>query len=265
MSSAPQSIVITGASSGIGRALALAYAAPGIHLALAGRDQSRLDETAGRCRAAGATVTKGLIDVRDRERTASWIRAVDDCHPIDLAIASAGITAGLGMGRLREEPAVVHDVITTNLFGAINTIDPVAERMCMRGRGRVAVVGSIGAFRGLPSCPAYSASKAGIHAYAESLRPTLAAQGVTMTIIAPGFVETALNRDIVCPKPLQMTADRAAAIIQRRLDRGDAVIAFPRLLSYGLQLTRLLPRRWVDLALVRIHVDVPDRSEPRRE
>lgn len=243
----------------------MAYAAPGIHLALAGRDESRLNETAGRCLAAGAVVTTGSIDVCDHERMASWIRAVDDCKPIDLAIASAGISAGLGMGRLREESAVVRSVIATNLSGAINTIDPVAERMCMRGRGRIAVVGSIGAFRGLPSCPAYSASKAGIHAYAESLRPTLAAQGVSITIIAPGFVETPLNRDIVCPKPLQMTADRAAAIIRRRLDRGDAVIAFPRLLAYGLQMTRLLPRRWVDLALLRVHVDIPDRSEPRRE
>jgi short-subunit dehydrogenase len=265
MSSASRSIVITGASSGIGRALAIAYAAPGVHLALAGRDQSRLDETAGRCMAAGAAVTTGLIDVRDRDRMTSWIRAVDDTGPIGLAIASAGISAGLGMGRLREDPAVARSVIATNLFGAINTIDPVVERMCMRGRGRVAVVGSIGAFRGLPSCPAYSVSKAGVHAYAESLRPTLAAQGVAITIIAPGFVETPLNRDIVCPKPLQMTADRAAAIIRRRLDRGDAIIAFPRLLAYGLQLTRLLPRRWVDLALHRIHVDIPDHSEPHRE
>lgn len=259
--SAPRSIVITGASSGIGRALAMNYAGPGVRLALAGRDEGRLADVSGQCRAKGAAVTTASIDVRDRERLAEWIRAVDDADPVELAIASAGVTAGLGIGRLRENSAIVRNVIAINLIGAINTIDPLAERMCMRGRGQIAVMGSIGALRGLPSCPAYSASKAGLHAYAESLRPTLAAQGVAISIIAPGFVDTALNRDIVCPKPLMMSADRAAEIIRRRLERGDAVIAFPRLLSFGLRLTRLLPRRLTDLAFAAVHVDVPERAE----
>lgn len=259
--SAPRSIVITGASSGIGRALAIDYAAPGVRMALLGRDEGRLDEAAGRCRSKGAEVATASIDVRDRARMADWIRAVDDADPVDLAIAGAGVTAGLGIGRLREDPVVVRNVIAINLIGAINTIDPVAARMCMRAHGQIAVVGSIGALRGLPSCPAYSASKAGLHAYAESLRPTLAAQGVGITIVAPGFVDTALNRDIVCPKPLMMSAERAASIIRRRLERGDAVIAFPRLLALGLQLTRLLPRRLTDLAFAAVHVDVPERAE----
>lgn len=259
--SAPRSIVITGASSGIGRALAINYAAADIRMALLGRDESRLEEVAEQCRSKGAAVTTASIDVRDRARMAGWIRAIDDADPVDLAIASAGVTAGLGIGRLREDPVVVRNVFAINLIGAINTIDPVVERMCMRARGRIAVVGSIGALRGLPSCPAYSASKAGLHAYAESLRPTLAAQGVGITIVAPGFVDTALNRDIVCPKPLMMSAERAASIIRRRLERGDAVIAFPRLLAFGLQLTRMLPRRLTDLAFAAVHVDVPERAE----
>jgi len=259
--SAPRSIVITGASSGIGRALAIDYAAPGVRMALLGRDEDRLEEAAGQCRSKGAQVATASFDVRDRTRMADWIRAIDDADPVDLAIAGAGVTAGLGIGRLREDPIVVRNVIAINLIGAINTIDPVAERMCMRARGQIAVVGSIGALRGLPSCPAYSASKAGLHAYAESLRPTLAAQGVGITVVAPGFVDTALNRDIVCPKPLMMSAERAASIIRRRLERGDAVIAFPRLLALGLQLTRLLPRRLTDLAFAAVHVDVPERAE----
>ena len=261
----PRSIVVTGASSGIGRALALAYAAAGIRLALAGRDQERLEEVAGQCKAKGATVTIATIDVRGHERMAAWIRAIDDADPIDLAIASAGVTAGLGIGRLQEDPVVVRNVIAINLIGAINVVDTVAERMRARGRGRIAVLGSIGALRGLPSCPAYSASKAGLHAYAESLRPTLAAQGVAISIVAPGFVDTALNRDIVCPKPLMMSAERAASIIRRRLERGDAVIAFPRLLALGLQLTHLLPRRLTDLAFAAVHVDVPERAELYKE
>lgn len=261
MSSAPRSILITGASSGIGRALATAYAAAGIHLALAGRDETRLEETAVQCRALGARVSTASIDVRDGDEMARWIRSVDDADPIELGIAGAGVTAGLGVGRLREHPTLVRNVIATNLIGAINTITPLAERMCMRGRGQIAVIGSIGALRGLPSCPAYSASKAALHAYAESLRPTLAAQGVRISTIAPGFVDTALNRDIVCPKPLMIPAERAAAIIRRRLERGEAVIAFPRLLALGLELSRLLPRRLTDLAFAAVHVDVPERAD----
>ena len=167
MTPRPRSVLITGASSGIGRALAREYAAAGMHVALSGRNQDRLDTVAADCRAKGATVTVGLVDVRDRSELSQWILSVDDAHPIDLAIANAGITAGTGMGRLREHPDIVRNVIATNLVGTINTIDPVVERMCMRGRGRIAVMGSIGAVRGLPYCPAYSASKAAVHAYAE--------------------------------------------------------------------------------------------------
>lgn len=143
----PRSILITGASSGIGRELACSYAAPGIRLALTGRNKDRLAESAARCEARGATVTPALLDVRAHERVAAWIRAVDDECPIDLVIASAGVTAGRSFGRLREDPDAARALIATNLVGTINTIDPIVERMCMRGRGHIAVMGSIGAFR----------------------------------------------------------------------------------------------------------------------
>lgn len=261
MTPKPRSILITGASSGIGMALAREYATAGTHLALTGRNQQRLEQVAADCRAKGATVTTGLIDVRDRQRLADWIFTVDDAHPIDLAIANAGITAGIGMGRLREHPDIARDVIATNLVGTMNTLDPIVERMCMRGRGRVAVMGSIGALRGLPHCPAYSASKAAVHAYAEALRGALARQGVAVTIIAPGFVETPLNDEIVCPKPLAISDVRAARIIRQGLACGRAVIAFPRLVYYTLLLTRLLPRRLTDALFARVHVDIPEKFD----
>jgi short-subunit dehydrogenase len=253
-----RSILITGASSGIGRELAYSYAAPGIHLALTGRNKDRLAESVAHCRALGAAVTEAALDVRMHEQLAAWIRSIDRHHPIDLAIACAGITAGCNFGRLREDPEAARAVIASNLVGAINTVDPVVERMCMRGHGHVAMVGSIGALRGLPYCPAYSASKAGVHAYAEGLRSVVAAQGIRITIIAPGFVETPLNRDIVCPKPLLMSAARAVRVIRRGLDRGAPMIIFPRLLYWGALLSRLLPRKWVDRILAAIKVDIPE-------
>src|ERR1700719_3517945 len=205
MSDRRRSILITGASSGIGRALARIYAAPGVHLAVGGRDPQRLDEMASQCRAAGAEVAGAIVDVRDRAKMREWVEAVDDAHPIDLVIASAGITTGLGIGRLREHPDAVRAIFAINVEGVLNTIDPVVTRMCARGRGQIALLGSLAALRGLPYSPAYSASKAAVHAYAEALRGGLRRQGVKVSLIAPGFVATALNRDIVCPKPLQLS------------------------------------------------------------
>lgn len=256
-----RSILITGASSGIGRALAQAYAAPGVRLALGGRNRERLEEIAAACRAKGAEAATAEIDVREREKLAAWIRSVDDAKPIDLAIASAGITSGLGIGRQREYPEAVRAMFAINLAGSVNTAEPVIERMCARGAGQVAFMGSIAAVRGLPSCPAYCAAKAAVHAYAESLRGGLTPQGVTVSLIVPGFVATALNKDIVSPKPLQISAERAASIIRRGLDRRRPVIAFPRLLYYGAHALRLLPARFGDYVLRLAHVDIPETSE----
>jgi short-subunit dehydrogenase len=262
MSIRKKSILITGASSGIGRALAREYAATGVHIALGGRNQERLETIAAECRAMGATVTKGCVDIRDRTRLSDWIRSVDDANPIDIAIANAGITAGIGENREREHPDLVRQVIATNLIGTINTIDPLVERMCRRGRGHIAVMGSVAAVRGLPYCPAYCASKAALHAYAEGLRSVLSRQNVNVTIIAPGFVATAMTKNIVSPKPLMMSDVRAARIIRRGLERNKTVIVFPRMLYYALMLTGFLPKRWTDIAFSAVQVDVPEKFEP---
>jgi short-subunit dehydrogenase len=257
----PRSILITGASSGIGRALALNYAGPDVRLALLGLNQEHLDEVSEQCRARGAVINAAQIDVRTRDKLAEWIRSVDDDNPLDLVIASAGIATGLGMGRLREDPDAVRAIISINLIGVLNTVDPAIERMCTRGRGQIAFIGSIAAVRGLPYSPAYCATKAAIHAYAEGLRGGLAAMGVRVSLIIPGFVATALNEDMIVYKPLLLSDVRAARIIRRGLDRGAPVIAFPRLLYYGAHLLRLFPARWVDYALNLGHVDIHETRE----
>lgn len=256
-----KSILITGASSGIGQALALAYAGPGVFLALTGRDRERLESTASAARAQDAEVATGLLDVRDQTAMAQWITEQDTRHPFDLAIANAGITTGLAPRQLAEDPAAVRALIAINLFGVFNTVEPLIAPMCARGHGQIALVGSIAGIRGLPYSPAYCAAKAAVHAYGESLRGRLAATGVHVSLIIPGFVDTPLNESISSIKPLQITGAQAALIIRRGLEKGKFVIAFPQALYLLARLARILPVRLVDKILAGIDVSIPQTRE----
>jgi NADP-dependent 3-hydroxy acid dehydrogenase YdfG len=259
-----RSILITGATSGIGRALALSYARPGLRLGLVGRDDERLRDIAERCRSAGADAREGKADVRDRAAMAELVRAWDEEAPVDLAIAGAGITSGIGEGRDIEDPDAVRAVLAVNLHGVLNTFDPLVAAMVARGRGHLAVIGSLGGIRALPSSPAYSAAKAAVHAYAEALRPRLRRHGIAVSIIAPGFVETPLNREITAPRPLQIGPDRAATLIRRGLDRRRPVIAFPLPLYVGVKLLTILPAALGDRILDRPGIEVPETGERER-
>lgn len=258
---ARRSILITGASSGIGRALAMSYAAPGVRLALIGRDDLRLEAVARAARADGADVTTGLVDVRDRAAMAGWIGAADALWPFDLAIANAGITTGLGPADLTEDPEAVRAIIATNLLGVLNTVEPLIAPMAARGAGQLALVGSIAGIRGLPSSPAYCLTKSGVHAYAESIRPRLEKRGVIVSLIIAGFVKTPLNDSISGIKPGEISDARAAALIKRGLAMGHATIAFPTFLYAAAALGRFLPARLYDRLMGRIDVTVPRTRE----
>jgi short-subunit dehydrogenase len=256
-----RSILITGASSGIGRALALAYAKPGVSLSLTGRDRERLDSTASAARAQGASVVTGLLDIRDQAAMARWIMQEDTRHPIDLAIASAGITTGLTPEELAEDPAAVRAITAINLIGVFNTVEPLIAPMCTRGKGQIAFIGSIAGIRGLPYSPAYCATKAAVHTYSESLRGRLAARGVQVSLIIPGFVKTPMNENIASIKPLEITDAQAALIIRRGLEKGKSVIAFPQLLYVLARIARILPTSLVDKIMAGIEVSIPQTRE----
>ncbi len=256
-----KSILITGASSGIGRALALAYAEPGTSLSLTGRNRERLEGTALIARAQGADAATGLLDVRDQVAMAQWIKQEDTRRPFDLVIANAGITTGLTFTQLAEDPAALRAILGINLTGVFNTIEPLIAPMCARGKGQIALVGSIAGIRGLPYSPGYCATKAAIHAYSESIRGRLAARGVQVSLIIPGFVKTPLNESIESIKPLEMTDARAALIIRRGLEKGKSVIAFPKALYFLARLARVLPARLVDKILEGIQVSIPQTQE----
>jgi short-subunit dehydrogenase len=246
----PRSILITGASSGIGEALAAEYAAPGVTLALGGRNADRLDRIAAACRDKGAAVTARALDVTDADAIAAWIAASDDASPLDLVIANAGVAGGpSGVG---EGDAAVCRLLAVNVDGVVNTVLPALARMRGRGRGQIAVMSSLAAFRGFPGAPAYSASKAAVRAWGEALRGRHARDGVAINVVCPGFIISRMTANNPFPMPLLMPADRAARIIRRGLARNRGRIAFPLRLYALSWLSGALPDRLVDPVMRRL-------------
>jgi short-subunit dehydrogenase len=252
----PHSILITGASSGIGAALAASYAGPGIGLALSGRDAARLEGVAEACRAAGATVATACFDIGDAATASAWVAAMDEARPLDLVIANAGMTGGVRPDGGEEALAEVQRMMRINFGGACNTVHPVIPLMRRRGRGQIAFMSSLAALRGLPYSPAYCASKSALKAYGEALRGQLRPDGIEVSIILPGFVDTPLSRHVDGPKPLQTTPERAARIIRRGLARGQARIAFPVLLDLATRLLASLPAALADRILGAVPVAI---------
>lgn len=246
----PRSILITGATSGIGAALARDYAAPGVRLVLSGRDEARLDAVAAATRAAGAEVESALVDVTDPGATGRWIEAADDTAPLDLAIASAGISGGTFGGGESIEQA--NAIFATNLAGVMNTLQPAAARMAARGYGQIAIVSSLAGFRGMPGAPAYSASKAAVRVWGDAMRGQLKRRGVAVSVICPGFIRTPMTEVNQFPMPMLMDVDKASSIIRRRLARGDALIAFPWPIYAFVRLMAALPNPIGDRLLARM-------------
>ena len=255
------SVLITGASSGIGRALALAYAQPHLRLALVGRNLQRLTEVATSARAKGAKVEPVRLDVRDRTAMKEWVTAADADRPFDLVIANAGITTGLAPQAITEDPEAVRAIFATNLIGVLNSVEPLIVPMSARGRGHIAVIGSVAGLISLPYSPAYCAAKAAVHAYATALRGRLEPRGVCVSLVIPGFVKTPLSDSISSLKPLEVSDVKAAAIIKRGLARGASTVAFPWPLVAAVRLAGVLPSRLVSRLLAGFQVNVPETTE----
>jgi short-subunit dehydrogenase len=261
MTESQKRILITGASSGIGKALALHYAAPATSLALFGRDGARLEAVGASARAKGAEVQTFVADVRDRESMRAKVEEAQQSAPIDLLIANAGVATGLSPGQIIEHPDAVRATFSINVLGVFNTVEPAIPSMCARGEGKIALVGSMAGVRGLPYSPAYCATKAAVHLYGDSLRGALAPHGVSVSVIVPGFVETPMSARTKSWQPGAISDEAAAKIIARGLERGRAVIAFPLFVYYAMRLFTILPPRVVDAAMRRFHVEVPETHE----
>lgn len=242
-------ILITGASSGLGRDLALGYARTGVSLALCGRNADRLEAAAAACRERGAEVEAAVLNVAEAEPTAAWIRDFEAGGPIDILIANAGTSASPQADDVSDGVARASLQVRTNLLGAIHTIEPAIPAMVARGAGQIAVVASTAAYRGIPFMPAYCASKAGVRSYGEALRGLLAPHGVKVSVVVPSFFDSAMTDRFQGAKPMLLPTAAAAALVRRGLDRGEARIVFPRRIGLLMQLYDVLPASMGDAIL----------------
>lgn len=237
-----RSVLITGASSGIGRALAEAVAAPGVALHLSGRDAARLGEVEASCAARGADVRPEVLDVRDQEAMREWIASAG---PLDLVIANAGVSAGTGGGVERPEQA--RAVFDTNIGGVLNTVLPALDAMAAQPpgpdglRGRVAVIASVAAFIGVGGAPSYCASKAAVQSWAEALDMSERRRGIRLHAVCPGYVRTAMTLGNRFPMPMVISAEDAARRTLNGISRGRTRIAYPFLVYAAARAVGALP------------------------
>nr|CAA6829780.1 MAG: Oxidoreductase, short-chain dehydrogenase/reductase family (EC [uncultured Thiotrichaceae bacterium] len=237
----PRHVVITGASRGIGAALALQYASQHSVLGLIGRNNQDLTSIATQCEAKGSQVEIGTLDISNTPQLIQWLQSFDETHPIDLLITNAGITNLIGEKGEPESIENIIKVLEVNLHGTIHSIHAILDNMRQRGQGQLALVSSLGAYRGMPITPAYCASKAAVKSYGEALRGWLAPEGIKVNVICPGFVESDMSNSFTAPKPFMTTSDKAASIIKRGLRKNRANISFPFPLNLGMWFISFLP------------------------
>lgn len=245
-----RAIIITGASSGIGKALAIEYANKGIVLGLLGRDRARLEAVAMACREQGAVCEYASIDVRDNEALAAWLIAFDNKFPIELVIVNAGITGAPESGEVLERREVAQSLIDVNLAAVVKTTEAVVPLLSGRQSGQIAFVSSLAALRGMALTPVYSATKAGVKAYAEAMYDLLTPMGIDVSLICPGFVESPMSEQFPGPRPFMISAGKAAVLIRRGLEKRRYYIAFPWSFSMGLRILSVVPI-WVGSLFLR--------------
>jgi NAD(P)-dependent dehydrogenase (short-subunit alcohol dehydrogenase family) len=236
----PSLIWITGASTGIGRAVALAYARQGSIVAASARDAKALETLSEE---SGGKIRAYPLDVTDRSANLRVVERIEaDLGPIALTILNAGTHHEMTAANF--DPAVFDKLFAVNFFGVVNGLAAVIPRFINRRAGHIAIVSSVAGYRGLPSASAYGATKAALINMAEGLQPDLAQHGIKLSLINPGFVRTPLTDLNEFPMPFLMEVEPAAARVVSGLARGGFEITFPRRFTFILKLLRILPISW---------------------
>ena len=236
-----KTVFLTGASSGIGEALAVALAKRGAILALVARREELLAGIAEKCEVAGGKARIFVCDVVDSDdiQVAADKFRKEFAH-IDIMIANAGIS-GKSTETRDLVPSAVQQVIDTNLMGAVNAVHAVLPHMLERGSGHLVAISSLAGIRGLPKSAAYSASKAAMTAFFESVRLDVAHKGVDVTIIQPGFIRTPLTAGREAKMPFLMYLDDAIPHFIRAIEKRKKFAAFPWQLATIVRLGKVIP------------------------
>jgi short-subunit dehydrogenase len=257
MQSTEQVVIITGAAGGIGQELCRLFARRGDRIGLVDRDKSKLEAFADELRQAGVRCARAAVDVRQREKVHDAVRQiVSALGPADILIPCAGICRASTVDDLKISE--LEEIVGINFLGMVYVIEAVLPSMLERNSGQIAGISSMAGVRGIPFEPAYSASKAAVAAYLESLRCELRPRGITITTVFPGYVQTPLLDEINGMMGADMsggkafTPNAAAARIAEGLERRSSYIYFPRPLGLSVRLSRLMPPRMYDRVMRRM-------------
>jgi len=234
-------VFLTGASSGIGEALALEIAKRGATLGLLARREDLLKELVEKCERNGSRARYFAVDVTDANAVAEAAKILrNEFDKIDVLIANAGI-GGNNSETRNFNPQAVAQVININLLGAVNAVSAVLPAMLENKSGQLVAISSLAGFRGLPKSAAYSASKAGMTAFFESVRLDVQTKGVAVTIIQPGFIKTPLTSGRNNKMPFLMELEDAIPLFLRAVEKRKKFAAFPWQLATFVRLGKILP------------------------
>ena len=234
-------VFLTGASSGIGEALALEMAKRGATLGLLARREELLKDLAAKCESAGGQARYFAVDVTDAATVGEAAESLRrEFGTIDILIANAGIGGNNAETRNLNAEAVAQ-VVNINLLGAVNAVAAVLPQMLENRDGHLVAVSSLAGFRGLPKSAAYSASKAGMTAFFESVRLDVQHQGVAVTIIQPGFIKTPLTSGRASKMPFLMELEDSIPLFLDAVERKKKFAAFPWQLATFVRAGRIFP------------------------
>jgi len=236
-----EKIFITGASSGIGKALAIEYAKRGAILGLSARRTEKLKKVAKQCEEFGAKkVFVYALDVtNETESTNTTKQFLTDAHGIDIVIANAGVAYSdkISSG----DPTQINKVISTNVIGVTNSIIPFIPKMKEEQSGKIVIISSIASFRPIAFHAGYSASKAAVRMIADSWRMALKKYKIQLTSICPGFIVSEMTDENKFPMPFLLQADDAAKKMVKAIDKGKKTYILPWQVRMIIYLTRWLP------------------------